>query len=89
MELLKSIKQSSVVEEQVAGEILVVDVQPTVSKEGRPGSFVLFVVVKTGKLDKVYTGNTNIKVGPATLVQTKWSAESKFGGNISTKITNI
>ena len=89
MELLKSVKQSSVIKEQIAGEVLVVDVQPTVSKEGRPGSFVLVVIVATGKLEKVYTGSTNVKVGPATLVQTEWSAESKFGANINTKITNI
>lgn len=88
MELLKSIKQSNAIKKEIGGPITVIQVKATTSKEGRPGQFITFIDDE-GKVATVYCGGSSVKVGPAVLKQTEWSADSKYGANISTKIANV
>ena len=88
MTLLKQVKKTNLIVAEVGGAITVVDVKSTTSKEGREGQLITFIDDE-GKIATVYCGGNSVAVGPATIKQTQWSADSKFGASVSTKIANV
>jgi len=86
MELLKTNKSSNLIEKRVGGSVTILNVKED-SYKGREVSHL--TILNDGEVQSITCGGHGYKAGPATICQTLWSKDSKFGANVSTKVTNI
>ena len=90
MKLLKQNKGTELIADRQSGEVMVASVKKGQLKDGT--EVVHVTILNEGVTSTVTVGakkHSELKVGPAMLVQTEWSKKSKFGANVGTEITNF
>ena len=90
MNVLKENKKTNLIEEQVAGTVLVVALRKGEFK----GQKLVHVTVQhpEGQITNhtvSETNGANLRAGYATMLQQQWSAKSKFGASVGTVLNNI
>ena len=86
MELLKTNKSSNLIEKRVGGSVTILNIKED-SYKGNDVSHL--TILNDGEVQSITVGGHGYKAGAATITQTLWSKDSKFGANVSTKVTNI
>jgi len=86
MELLKTNKSSNLIEKRVGGTVTILNIKEDTYKGNEVSHLT---ILNDGEIQSITVGGHNYKCGAATITQTKWSADSKYGANVSTKVTNI
>jgi hypothetical protein len=87
MKFLKVNKQSSAIVTKQSGVVTIVNVKKDKYKEVEVSH--LDLLTPEGETVSKTVAGHNYVVGPATVLEIQWSAESKYGAGVSTKITNI
>jgi microcompartment protein CcmK/EutM len=87
MKLFKENKQSELIEATQGGTCVIIDIKSD-NYKGAELMHVKFIDAD-GELHSRTTALKELKAGPATFIETKWSAKSKFGANDTIRFSNV
>ena len=90
--MLKVNKQSALIVKDEADEIVVTSIKRGKLPENGKEVFHVEFLHGNNKRESItigVEGNEDLKKGTAMILQKEWSADSKFGSNISTSIVNV